>query len=44
MDHILNKIKEYNRIIIFGHERPDGDCIGSQYGLYYIIKETYPEK
>ena len=44
MDHILNKIKEYNRIIIFGHERPDGDCIGSQYGLYYIIKESFPEK
>lgn len=44
MDYILNKIKEYNKIIIFGHERPDGDCIGSQYGLYYIIKETYPNK
>ena len=44
MEFILKKIKEYNRIIIFGHERPDGDCIGSQYGLYHIIKETYPDK
>ncbi len=44
MEFILKKIKEYNRIIIFGHERPDGDCIGSQYGLYNIIKETYPNK
>ena len=44
MENILNKIKEYNRIIIFGHERPDGDCIGSQYGLYYVLKETYPNK
>ena len=44
MEFILNKIKEYNRIIIFGHERPDGDCIGSQYGLFNIIKESYPEK
>ena len=44
MEFILSKIKEYNRIIIFGHERPDGDCIGSQYGLYNIIKETYPNK
>ena len=44
MDFILNKIKEYNRILIFGHERPDGDCIGSQYGLYYILKESFPNK
>ena len=44
MDFILNKIKEYNRILIFGHERPDGDCIGSQYGLYNIIKESFPNK
>lgn len=44
MEHILEKIKEFNTIIIHGHIRPDGDCIGSQYGLYYLIKETYPEK
>lgn len=44
MEHILKKIKEFNTIIIHGHIRPDGDCIGSQYGLYYILKETYPEK
>lgn len=44
MEFILNKIKEYNKIIIFGHERPDGDCIGSQYGLYNIIKESFPDK
>ncbi len=44
MEHILKKIKEFNTIIIHGHIRPDGDCIGSQYGLYYLIKATYPEK
>ncbi len=44
MEHILKKIKEYNRIIIHGHKRPDGDCIGSQYGLALIIKESFPEK
>lgn len=27
---ILNKIKEYDTIIIHRHIRPDGDCIGSQ--------------
>lgn len=44
MEHILQKIKEYNRIIIHGHYRPDGDCIGSQVGLAEIIKESFPEK
>ena len=44
MEFILNKIKEYNRIIIHGHYRPDGDCIGSQYGLMYIIKSSFPDK
>lgn len=44
MKHILDKIKEYNIIIIHGHINPDGDCIGSQYGLKYLIEETYPNK
>ncbi len=44
MEKILEKIKEYNRIIIHGHMRPDGDCIGSQYGLANIIKASFPEK
>ena len=29
---ILNKIKEYNRIIICRHIRPDGDAAGSTLG------------
>lgn len=41
---LLKKIKEYERIIIHGHTRPDGDCYGAQFGLYNIIKETYPTK
>ena len=44
MKELLKYIKKYNRIIIFGHQRPDGDCIGSQYGLYYILKDSFPEK
>lgn len=44
METILKKIEEYNTIIIHGHKRPDGDCIGSQYGLMNIIKATYPNK
>ena len=41
---ILEKIKQYNRIIIHRHIRPDGDCIGSQSGLKLAIKLNYPEK
>ncbi len=26
-------IKKYDSIIIFHHTRPDGDCLGSQFGL-----------
>lgn len=44
MRKILEKIKEYNRIIIFRHFRPDGDAIGSTKGLSEILKATYPEK
>lgn len=44
MELILNKIKEYNTIIIHGHIRPDGDCYGSQFGLRHALKATYPEK
>ncbi len=43
-DHILQKIKEYNRIIIHKHQRPDGDCYGAGFGLKEIIKETFPNK
>ena len=41
---ILEEIKKYERILIHGHVRPDGDCYGSQFGLYHIIKENFPEK
>ena len=41
---ILDEIKSYNRILIHGHIRPDGDCYGSQFGLAAIIRENFPEK
>ena len=44
MEQILNKIKEYDKIIIFRHFRPDGDAIGSTKGLREILRLTYPEK
>ncbi len=44
MKAILDKIKEYSRIIIFRHKRPDGDAVGSTKGLQAILQLTYPEK
>ena len=44
MQIILNKIKEYDKILIFRHFRPDGDAVGSTKGLAEILKLTYPEK
>ncbi len=41
---ILNKIKEYDCIIISRHIRPDGDAVGSTKGLYTVLRDTYPEK
>ncbi len=41
---LLEKIKEYNTIIIHRHNNPDGDALGSQIGLKHIIKENFPEK
>ncbi len=44
MKQVLDKIKEYNRIIIFRHIRPDGDAIGSTKGLREILRLSFPEK
>lgn len=44
MKAVLDKIKEYDRIIIFRHKRPDGDAVGSTKGLREILRLTYPEK
>lgn len=41
---IDKKIRKYERIIIHRHKNPDMDAIGSQAGLYYLIKENFPKK
>ena len=43
-EQILNQIGNYNRIIIHRHKNPDGDALGSQIGLYLILRENFPEK
>lgn len=44
MKTILQKIKEYDRILLFRHFRPDGDAVGATKGLQEILRITYPEK
>ena len=41
---ILEKIKEYDRIIIFRHVRNDGDCVGATKGMKRILQLSFPEK
>ena len=41
---LLEKIKQYDKIIISRHLRPDGDAVGSTLGLKGMLKLTYPEK
>ena len=41
---ILDKIKKYDKIVIFRHKRPDGDAVGSTKGLCEILRLTYPDK
>ncbi len=43
-DKILSFIKEYNNIIIGRHKNPDLDAYGSQFGMYYALKEYFPDK
>lgn len=41
---IIEKIKEYDTIIIHRHQRPDPDAIGSQVGLKKLLQANFPEK
>ena len=44
MQKILQKIKDYDRIIITRHFRPDGDAVGSTKGLWKILQLSFPKK
>ena len=41
---IQELILQYPRIIIHRHKNPDGDALGSQFGLKQILCDTYPDK
>ena len=42
--YIESKIKEYDTIIIYRHQSPDYDALGSQIGLYTWIKDNFTNK
>ena len=44
MSVLLDKIENARTIIISGHTRPDGDCIGSATALYFYITENFQDK
>lgn len=44
LQQILEKIRAYDRILIFRHKRLDGDCVGASKGLKAILQLTFPEK
>ena len=41
---ILEKIKAYDRILIFRHKRVDGDCVGASKGLKEMLQASFPQK
>ncbi|UWD34192.1 DHH family phosphoesterase [Mesomycoplasma molare] len=41
---IIKEIENHENIVIFHHIRPDGDCLGSQFGLKELIQENFPNK
>ena len=44
MSRLISLIEKYESIVIFRHQIPDMDALGSQWGLYTWIKEYYPNK
>ncbi|AJD91752.1 oligoribonuclease [Jeotgalibacillus malaysiensis] len=43
-EQIIEQIKQYDKIILHRHVRPDPDAYGSQAGLAEVIKASFPEK
>jgi len=41
---LLQKIKEYDQITVFRHQRPDGDAVFSALALVSFLRENFPEK
>lgn len=44
MNDFIREIEKAQRIVLLGHSRPDGDCVGSCLGIYNYVMDNYPEK
>lgn len=44
MNDFLTEIEKAGKIVILGHIRPDGDCVGSCLGVYNYVLDNYPDK
>ena len=36
---IVETLRRHDKFLVFGHVRPDGDCIGSQMALYFLLTQ-----
>ena len=43
-EEFVSKIKQYDRITVFRHERPDCDAAGSQFGFISWVRDNFPGK
>lgn len=44
MNDFIREIEKADDIVILGHTRPDGDCVGSCLGVYNYVLDNYPGK
>lgn len=44
MNDFIKEIERAEHIVILGHMRPDGDCVGSCLGVYNYVRDNYPKK
>lgn len=44
MNDFIKEIEKAETIVILGHLRPDGDCVGSCLGVYNYVFDNYPDK
>jgi phosphoesterase RecJ-like protein len=35
----LNELRRHDRVLLTGHENPDGDCLGAEVALYHLLTE-----
>lgn len=43
MNNILSCLEGVHTVMIAGHTRPDGDCVGACMGLWHYIRNRYPQ-